>query len=85
MRYKTKGTCSSYIDVELDGNVIKEVKFSGGCNGNTQGVARLVQGMDVDEAIARMEGINCSGRGTSCPDQLSKALRIAKEAQVARA
>ncbi|MBR1758080.1 MAG: TIGR03905 family TSCPD domain-containing protein [Lachnospiraceae bacterium] len=78
MRYKTRGTCSQFIDVELEGNVIKNVKFTGGCNGNTQGVAALVQGMDVDEAISRMEGINCGGRGTSCPDQLAKALKLAK-------
>ncbi len=81
MRYKTRGTCSVYIDVELDGQTIKNVKFTGGCNGNTQGVAALVKGMDVDEAISRMEGIDCGGKGTSCPDQLAKALKQAKAAQ----
>ena len=81
MRYQTRGTCSRFIDVELDGDTIKSVTFTGGCNGNTQGVAALVQGMNVDEAIARMEGIDCGGRGTSCPDQVSKALKLAKAAQ----
>ena len=75
-----KGVCSRQINVELEGNIIKSVQFIGGCNGNTQGVSALVKGMDVDEAIARLEGINCNGRGTSCPDQLSKALRAAREA-----
>lgn len=77
MVYKTKGTCSQEIHVELDGNVIKEVSFVGGCNGNTQGVARLVQGMTAQEAISRIEGIRCGARPTSCPDQLAKALRQA--------
>lgn len=74
MIYKTKGVCSRQIDVEVEGNIIKKVSFVGGCNGNTQGIAALVTGMDIDEAIARLEGIDCGGRGTSCPDQLSKAL-----------
>ncbi len=77
MVYKTKGTCSQEIHVELDGDVIKEVSFVGGCNGNTQGVARLVQGMTAQEAISRIEGIRCGARPTSCPDQLAKALRQA--------
>ena len=81
MTYKTYGTCSQFINVELDGNTIKSVQFVGGCHGNTQGVAALVKGMDVDEAISRIEGINCGGKGTSCPDQLAKALRQAKAAQ----
>ena len=78
MRYQTHGTCSRFIDVELEDNIVKSVVFTGGCNGNTQGVAALVKGMDVDEAIARIEGIDCNGRGTSCPDQLAKALKLAK-------
>ncbi len=78
MRYITKGVCSRAIDFEIENNVIKSVNFTGGCNGNTQGVARLVEGMDVDVAISKLKGIDCNGRGTSCPDQLSKALEQAK-------
>ena len=72
--YKTKGTCSRQIDVELDGDVIKDVKFYGGCNGNLQGLSRLVKGMKVEEVIKKLEGVRCSGRPTSCPDQLCHAL-----------
>ena len=67
--------CSRQIDIEAEGNVIRQVRYIGGCNGNTQGVAALVAGMKVEEAIARLEGIDCNGRGTSCPDQLARALR----------
>ena len=72
--YKTKGTCSRQIDVELDGDVIKDVKFYGGCNGNLQGLSRLVKGMKVEDVIKKLEGVRCSGRPTSCPDQLCHAL-----------
>lgn len=75
MRYKTSGTCSSAIDFEVEDGIVKEVKFIGGCNGNTQGVAALVKGMPVDEVISRLEGIKCGFKGTSCPDQLAKALK----------
>ena len=71
------GTCSRQIDIELDNDIIRSVRFTGGCDGNTQGVAALVRGMKVEEAIARLEGIYCRGRGTSCPDQLARALRQA--------
>lgn len=71
------GTCSRQIDIELDNDIIRSVRFTGGCDGNTQGVAALVRGMKVEEAIARLEGIDCRGRGTSCPDQLARALRPA--------
>ena len=73
--------CSSRIDIEVASDRIQSVKFTDGCNGNTQGVAALCRGMKVSEAISRLEGINCKGRGTSCPDQLAKALREIKEAQ----
>ncbi len=76
--YKTKGTCSREIKFDLDGNIVKNVQFIMGCHGNTQGIAKLVEGMDADELIARLEGINCGGRGTSCPDQLAKAVKLAK-------
>ncbi len=71
------GTCSRQIDIELDNDIIRSVRFTGGCDGNTQGVAALVRGMKVEEAIARLEGIDARGRGTSCPDQLARALRQA--------
>lgn len=67
--------CSRQIDIETDGEVIRQVRYTGGCSGNTQGVAALVAGMKIDEAIARLEGIDCNGRGTSCPDQLARALK----------
>ena len=77
MEYRTKGVCSRMIKLELDGDTIRSVEFVGGCSGNTQGVARLVEGMNVDDAIARIEGIKCGPRPTSCPDQLAQALRQA--------
>ena len=77
MIYKPTGVCSKQIDIELDGDVIKSVKFTGGCSGNTQGVAKLVEGMKAEDAIARLEGIRCGVRPTSCPDQLAKALKQA--------
>lgn len=73
--YKTHGVCSREIRFEIEGNTVKTVQFVGGCSGNTQGVARLIEGMDVDEAIKKIDGIDCAGRGTSCPDQLAKALK----------
>ncbi|MCC8150338.1 MAG: TIGR03905 family TSCPD domain-containing protein [Lachnospiraceae bacterium] len=79
--YRTKGTCSTQIEVELDGNIVKNVKFTGGCNGNLQGVSRLVAGRTVDEVESTLAGIRCGFKPTSCPDQLSKAVRAAYEAQ----
>lgn len=79
MMYRPQGVCSQLINVELDGDVIKSVEFVGGCAGNTMGISQLVKGMNVDEAIRRMEGITCGFKPTSCPDQLAKALRLAKE------
>ena len=81
MRYIPKGVCSRAIDIELEGDTIKSVNFTGGCSGNTQGVAAVVQGMKVDDAISRLNGIDCAGRGTSCPDQLSIALKQYLETQ----
>ncbi len=80
-QYQTHGTCSSAILLELVDGKVHNVQFIGGCNGNTQGVSRLVEGMDVDEAISRMKGIRCGMRPTSCPDQLARALEAAKAAQ----
>lgn len=77
MLYRTKGVCSQAIQLEVEDDVVKSVEFIGGCSGNTQGVARLVEGMKVEDAIARIEGIKCGPRSSSCPDQLAKALREA--------
>lgn len=77
INYTPRGVCSRNITIEVNDGIIDSVKFMGGCHGNTQGVAALVKGMKVTEAIEKLEGINCNGRGTSCPDQLAKALKQA--------
>ena len=77
MIYKTSGTCSSAINLEVEGDIIKSVSFTGGCNGNLQGISRLVEGMKVEDAISRLKGIRCGFKNTSCPDQLAKALKEA--------
>ena len=75
--YQTEGTCSRFIHVELsDDDIIQDVQFMGGCHGNLQGIGALIEGMNKADVISRLEGINCKGRGTSCPDQLSKALKM---------
>lgn len=68
--------CSQQIDIELDGDIIRKVQYTGGCHGNTQGVSVLCQGMKKEDVTARLEGIDCKGRGTSCPDQLARALKM---------
>ena len=73
--YTTKGTCARAIKVVVENGVIKNVEFKGGCSGNTQGVAKLVEGMNADEAIRKLSGIKCGFKNTSCPDQLAQALR----------
>ncbi len=77
LTYKTAGTCSTAIEVNVDNGIVTDVRFAGGCNGNLQGICSLVKGMKVEEVLARLEGIRCGGRPTSCPDQLCKALRQA--------
>lgn len=79
--YKTKGTCSQRIFFEIEDGKLKNVSYLGGCNGNLKGIGSLVEGLDVDEVIARLEGITCGGKPTSCPDQLAKALKEAKQAE----
>ncbi len=74
IRYKTKGTCSSSIVVDVEDGIVKKVEFTGGCNGNLKGISRLVEGMPVKEVIERLKGTTCGFKSTSCPDQLSKAL-----------
>ena len=75
MVYQPKGVCSKAIDVEVEGSVIKSVKFTGGCNGNLQGISSLVAGMKIEDAISSMRGIKCGVKNTSCPDQLACALQ----------
>jgi len=77
--YKTKGTCSSRILFDIEGNRLTKLEYIGGCNGNLQGISRLTEGMDVDEVISKLQGIRCGMKQTSCPDQLSRALIQAKE------
>ncbi len=81
-KYKTKGTCSTQIDLEVEEGIIKNVAFTGGCNGNLQGVSKLVEGMKAEDAIAKLKGIRCGYKSTSCPDQLETALEqlLAEEA-----
>ena len=74
MTYRPQGVCSSAIDIELKDGVIDSVRFTGGCNGNLQGISALVKGMTAQEAISRLKGIRCGFKSTSCPDQLARAL-----------
>ena len=77
--YYTKGTCSQIIEIELDGDIIKDVVFTGGCNGNLSGISKLIKGMKAQDVIEKLEGTTCGLKDTSCPDQLSKALKEATE------
>ena len=72
--YKTRGTCSREITFEVDNGIVTKVHFVSGCNGNLQGISHLVEGMKVEDVIEKLKGIDCNGRGTSCPDQLARAL-----------
>ena len=74
LKYKTSGTCSREIEIELKDGVIDSVRFTGGCHGNLQGVSALVKGMKAEDAISRLKGIRCGAKATSCPDQLAQAL-----------
>lgn len=75
MIYKTNGVCSTEIEFEIEDDIIKSVKFKGGCSGNASGISKLVEGMKVDDVIERLEGTTCGFKSTSCPDQLAKALK----------
>ncbi|MDY5576645.1 MAG: TIGR03905 family TSCPD domain-containing protein [Lachnospiraceae bacterium] len=75
MVYRTKGTCSSSIEIEVKDGIIENVQFVGGCNGNLKGIAALVKGMKAEEAVEKLEGIRCGMKPTSCPDQLAQALK----------
>ena len=76
--YKTKGTCSQHILFDVEEGKVMNVQFIGGCNGNLKGIGALVEGMNIDDVIARVDGIRCGGKETSCPDQLATALKQAK-------
>ena len=78
--YKTNGTCSREINFTVENGKVMNVQYIGGCNGNLKGIGALVEGMDIDEVIARLEGICCGPKATSCPDQLAQALKAAKNA-----
>ena len=78
--YKTKGVCSQMITFEVEDNTVTNVQFLGGCNGNLKGIGALVEGMEIDDVISRIEGIRCGMKNTSCPDQLAQALRAVKNA-----
>lgn len=73
--YNTRGVCSRKIDFEIEDGIVKNVRFLGGCNGNLQGIGKLVEGMKIEDVIEKLEGLNCNGKGTSCPDQLAQALK----------
>ena len=75
--YTTRGTCSRKISFDLEDGIVKNVNFVGGCNGNTKGISQLVDGMQAEDVIKKLEGTQCGFRGTSCPDQLARALRAA--------
>ena len=76
-RYRTRGTCSREISFDIEDGVVKNIRFLGGCNGNTKGIAGLAEGMDAQEGVKRLKGLDCNGRGTSCPDQLAIAIEDA--------
>lgn len=77
--FRPKGVCAQNMDIEIEDGKIVSLKVMGGCNGNLQGISRLVEGMEVDDVINRLEGLSCGFKNTSCPDQLAKALRQARE------
>lgn len=82
MNYTTKNVCSREITFDVTDHKVTGVRFKGGCSGNTQGVARLIEGMDIDDAIRRLDGIRCGTRPTSCPDQLAQALKLYKNGEL---
>ena len=81
-KYKTQGTCAHTITFDLDGDVVSNIKYSGGCSGNTLGLAVLAEGLTVDEIEKKLSGIRCGFKSTSCPDQLAKAVRLAQEGKL---
>ena len=82
MLFKPEGVCTQEMDIRLDGTKIASVDFYGGCNGNTQGIGRLIEGMEIDDVIERLDGIRCGFRDTSCPDQLAHALKMIRSGEL---
>ena len=82
LKYKTEGVCAKEISFSIEDGKVKNVSFKSGCNGNLQGIGRLVEGMNIEEVISKLKGLDCGGSGTSCPDQLSKALEKALEQNI---
>ncbi len=80
--YKTRGTCSSKIDFEVEDNKLKNVVYYGGCNGNLKGISSLLEGMNIDDVISKLEGVTCGMKKTSCPDQLAQALKAYKNGEI---
>ena len=80
--YKTQGTCSRSITLDIEGDKLVSVSFFGGCNGNLKGISALCEGMDIDDVIAKLQGITCGFKATSCPDQLAKALKAYKDGKL---
>ena len=80
--YKTQGTCSRNITLDIEDNKLVSVSFFGGCNGNLKGISALCEGMDIEDVIAKLQGITCGFKDTSCPDQLAKALKAYKEGKL---
>lgn len=74
--YQTKGTCSKQINLIIEDNIIKHIEFIGGCSGNLQGISKLVEGQNINDVISKLQGIDCNGKGTSCPDQLAQCLKM---------
>lgn len=79
--FRPKGVCSQLMEIETDGSTVSSVKVTGGCSGNLQGISALVKGMNIDDAIQRMEGIRCGFKSTSCPDQLAQALKHIRDGE----
>ena len=79
LKYRPRGVCSQLMEIETEGDIIKKVKITGGCNGNLKGISSLVEGMDIRHAISRLEGIRCGFKSTSCPDQLAQTLKMTLE------
>ena len=77
--FRPRGTCSQLMEIETEGGIVKSLKVTGGCDGNLKGIASLIEGMEIDEVITRLEGIRCGRKPTSCPDQLAQALKKARE------
>ncbi len=80
--YKTKGTCSVKIDFEVEDNKLKNVVYYGGCNGNLKGISNLLEGMNIDDVITKLDGVTCGMKKTSCPDQLAQALKAYKNGEI---